>query len=146
MCSIDGQLQKICSWDALLAHCFKTDSQFVGRGRCNELPRRSFVLRSGGVPCHPLLGLQSTGSRSWLCRSSSSSSLGSASNSPSAIAASVRSLPRYSSHSALRRGPTRSMILLRTILPCPAYLAEAEAGAIGTQNPRRGQRPALDKT
>src|SRR5262249_18261572 len=111
ICSFDGQLQEIYSRDALLAHCFKTGSQFVRRGRCNELPRRSFVWRSGGVPCHPLLGLQSTGSHSSPCRSSSSSSLASASNSPSAIAVSVRSLPRSSSHLALRRGPTRSMSL-----------------------------------
>ena len=73
MCSIDGLSQEICSSDALLAHCFKTGTQFVDRGRCNELPRRSLVLRSGGVPCHPLRGLQSIGSHSSLCRSSSSS-------------------------------------------------------------------------
>src|SRR5262249_28567888 len=95
----------------------------------------------GGVPCHPLLGLQSTGSHSSLCRSSSSSSLGSASNSLSAIAVSVRSLPRYSSLSASRHGPIRFMIPLRTRSPCSVHPGVAKAEAIGNQNPSLGQRP-----
>jgi len=112
---IDGQSKAICSRDALLAHWFKT-VEFIGRGRCNA-PIVCFAIR---------------------CRFSFAYSLGSASNAPSVIGVSVHPLPRYSSHSALRLGAIRSMCPLRMPPPCSVCLAVAEAGAIGTQNPRGG--------